>query len=68
VLQKRLGRRIAFLRKKAGLTQEEFAENTRYSVEFIGLIERGINAPSVAGLERIAKALEVGIKDLFDFD
>jgi transcriptional regulator with XRE-family HTH domain len=56
------------LRKKAGLTQEEFAESTKYSVEFIGLIERGINAPSVAGLERIAKALDVGIRDLFDFD
>jgi hypothetical protein len=31
------------------------------------LVERGVNAPSVAGLEKFAKALKVDIKELFDF-
>jgi transcriptional regulator with XRE-family HTH domain len=66
VLKKRLGKRIASLRRAAGLTQAKLAEQSGYSVEFISLVERGINAPSVEGCERIAKILEVSVKDLFD--
>jgi len=67
VIKKKLGRRIAELRKAKGLTQEKFAEKTGYSVEFISFVERGINAPSIAGCDRIAKVLKLPIKDLFDF-
>lgn len=67
MIKKRLGQRIAELRKRAGLTQEQFAEKTDYSVEFISFVERGINAPSIEGCERIAKALGLSLKDLFDF-
>lgn len=67
MINRALGRRIASLRKAAGITQEALAEKCGYSVEFISLIERGVNAPSVAGLGRIAEVLNVQIKDLFDF-
>ncbi|MGH7989447.1 MAG: helix-turn-helix domain-containing protein [Limisphaerales bacterium] len=67
MLKKRLGKRIAELRRTAELTQAQFAEKSGYSIEFISLVERGINAPSVDGLERIAKTLRVSVKDLFDF-
>jgi transcriptional regulator with XRE-family HTH domain len=67
VIEKVLGKRIAEIRKSNGLTQENLAEKTGYSVEFISLVERGLNAPSVAGLAKIAKALKVEVKDLFDF-
>lgn len=67
MVEKALGKRIAKLRKDKELSQEQLAANTDYSVEFISLVERGINAPSVAGLEKIAVALGVEIKDLFDF-
>jgi len=67
VIKKKLGRRIAEMRKAKGFTQERFAEKTGYSVEFISFVERGINAPSITGCERIAKALNRPIKDLFDF-
>jgi len=67
VLKKQLGRQIAMLRRSKKLTQENLAEKGGYSVEFISLVERGINAPSVDGCERIAKILRVSIKDLFDF-
>jgi transcriptional regulator with XRE-family HTH domain len=49
------------------MTQSQLAEGSGYSEDFIGLVERGINAPSVEGLEKIAKALKVEIKKLFDF-
>ena len=67
MLQRKLGQRIAFLRKARKLTQEQLAERVGCSVEFISLVERGINAPSVAGLEKFAKALKVEVKDLFNF-
>jgi transcriptional regulator with XRE-family HTH domain len=68
VLQKKLGQRIAALRKKQGLTQEALAEVIGCSVEFISLVERGVNAPSVAGLQGFADALKVEVRDLFTFD
>lgn len=67
MVQKLLGKRIADLRKAKGLSQEDLAAKAEYSTEFISLVERGVNAPSVAGLSRIARVLGVEIKDLFDF-
>lgn len=67
MVKTQLGRRIAKLRQAAGLTQEKLAEKSGYSVEFVSLVERGVNAPSVEGCERIAKAVRVPLKDLFDF-
>ena len=68
MLQKKLGQRIAALRKKQGLAQEALAEVIGCSVEFISLVERGVNAPSVAGLQGFADALKVEVRDLFTFD
>lgn len=64
-LQQRLGLRIALLRRRAGLSQEELAERTAYSVDFIGLVERGVNAPTVSRLKDIADALSVEVWHLF---
>ena len=68
MLLRKLGQRIATLRKARKLTQEQFAEAIGCSVEFISLVERGVNAPSVAGLEKFAKVLKVEVKDLFTFE
>lgn len=68
MLQKKLGQRIASLRKGRKLTQEQLAEALGCSVEFISLVERGVNAPSVAGLEKFAKILKVEVKELFAFE
>jgi len=67
MIHKALGKRIAVLRRRKGFSQEKLAEHSGYSVEFVSLVERGVNAPSVAGLAKIAKALSVEVKDLFDF-
>jgi transcriptional regulator with XRE-family HTH domain len=67
VLQRKLGQRIANLRRTKKLTQEQLAEAVGCSVEFISLVERGVNAPSVAGLERFAKVLHVEVRELFTF-
>ena len=67
MLQKKLGQHIADLRKTRRLTQVRLAKAVGCSVEFISLVERGVNAPSVARLEDLAKALKVGVVDLFTF-
>ena len=67
MLQKQLGRRISELRRLQSLTQEQLAEAVNCSVEFVSLVERGVNSPSVAGLEKFADALKVKPRDLFFF-
>ena len=67
MLQQKLGKRIADLRREKGLTQVQLAKMTGYSVEFISLVERGVNGPSIAGLEKFGMALNVDVTDLFDF-
>ncbi len=68
MLKKKLGRRIALLRRSNSLTQEKFAEAVGCSVEFISLVERGVNAPSVERLEKFAKVLNVKVSRLFTFE
>ncbi len=67
MLQRKLGQRIADLRKTRRLTQVQLAKAVGCSVEFISLVERGVNAPCVARLEDFAKALKVRVVDLFAF-
>jgi transcriptional regulator with XRE-family HTH domain len=67
-LGRNLGRRIYGFRKQNGLTQAALAEKSKISNEFISAVERGAKLPSLEVLERIATALRVEIKDLFNFD
>ncbi len=66
-LRQRFGKRVRVLRKQAGFSQEELAARADISVDFLSLIERGINAPSFETLERLAEALGIQARDLFDF-
>jgi transcriptional regulator with XRE-family HTH domain len=67
MVQKKLGQRIADLRKNRRRTQAQFAKALGCSVEFVSLVERGVNAPTVARLGDFAKALKVEVVDLFTF-
>jgi transcriptional regulator with XRE-family HTH domain len=60
--------RLRQIRLQRRMTQEQFAEVTGISVDFLSLIERGINAPSFEVLEKIAKKLHVPVADLFRFE
>ena len=46
---------------------EQFAERIGVSVDFLSLIERGINAPSFETIEQVARKLRIPAKALFDF-
>lgn len=64
----KLGKRIKYLREEASLTQEKLAEKTGLSLDFIGKIEVTINKPGLKSILKIANALEIPPKELFDFD
>lgn len=61
-----LGRRIKTLRELRGLTQNDFAAELDRSVDAVSMIERGLNWPSVATLERMAAVLNVSTTELFN--
>ena len=67
-LKGQFGKRIKTLRKQKRMTQEQLAEASNISVDFLSLVERGKSGPSFEVLERLAGALGVPVKDLFDFD
>lgn len=66
-LRQQFGIRLKAIRLERKLTQEEFAELVGISVDFLSLIERGVNAPSFAVLERMAGKLRLPVRELFDF-
>jgi transcriptional regulator with XRE-family HTH domain len=59
--------RVRQIRMERGMSQERFAELVDVSVDFLSLIERGINAPSFETLEKIARKLRRPVADLFNF-
>ena len=66
-LRRQFGIRLKAIRLERKLTQEQFAELLGISVDFLSLIERGINAPSFEVLERMACKLDLQVRELFDF-
>lgn len=62
-----LGRRIKELRKIRGLSQEELSEKVDIDPKHLSRIEVGRGFPSLDTLEKIAKALNVEMKDFFEF-
>ena len=67
ILYKSLGARIKYLREGKGFTQDKLAETSGLSIDYIGKIEVNINKPGLRALIKIANALDVHIKELFDF-
>jgi transcriptional regulator with XRE-family HTH domain len=65
-VEARLGRRVAELRKAAKLTQEQLAEKVGVAPETISRLERGASVPSLRSLERIAAAVGVQLRDMFE--
>jgi len=61
------GKKIKEYRKKKGLTQAELAETVSVDDKHISCIESGKNFPSPDLIGRLAEALNVEPKDLFEF-
>ena len=66
-LHKLFGQRIVELRKKKGLTQEDLCDSIGVDRSYMGFIERGERNPTLDKIGKIADALGVSLKELFDF-
>lgn len=64
-IKKKLGAKIRELRKERWSSQEEFASKCKLHRTYIGIVERGEKNLSLENIEKMAKVLEVEIKDLF---
>lgn len=65
-----LGLKIAYYRKKAGLTQEQLAEQAKLSTVFLAQVEAPgvMMGISLESLFRLADALEVPLSKLVEDD
>lgn len=66
--KRRIGARIKSLRRGRGLTQDQVAERTGLSVNYLSRIERGLENPTLETLLAMAEALKVDPLDLFTFE
>ncbi len=67
-LREKFGQRLRAIRLARKLSQEQFSELLGISVDFLSLIERGINAPSFENLDAFSVQLSMPLSALFDFD
>lgn len=63
-VQKRLGKRVAELRKKRGFSQEGFAHECGFHRSYMGAVERGEKNLTIAMINKIAKALGITLAEL----
>lgn len=64
--QQLVGQRIRAIRLAKGISGRSLAERCGVSPSFISQVEGGQASPSIGSLERLARALGVGISDLFE--
>ena len=62
---KDFGKRVAELRGKQKLTQEQLADLVDLHRTYIGFIEQGKRNPSISNVKKIAKVLKVSLSELF---
>lgn len=63
-MRKLVGRNVRRIRLKKGLTQEQFAEISGFSQQYISGLEQGRRNPTVVTLYELAMALGVSHVDL----
>ena len=62
------GKKIREVRIKANLSQEMLANDANIPINQVGRIERAEINTSINTIYKLAKALEIDVKDLFDFE
>jgi len=65
-IQKKVGERVRKLRKRKEISQEELAHRAGLHRTYIGMIERAEKNITLLNIEKIANALDVAIKEIFE--
>jgi transcriptional regulator with XRE-family HTH domain len=67
-LRRVVARNLRRMRRERGLSQEELADRARLNRNYVGMIEREENAPTVDALEQLSTALNVDPVSFFRSD
>ena len=67
-VSQKFGIRIKELRAVRGITQEDLAELSGLSRQYIGDVERGVRNISLANIDKIARAFKITLSELFNFE
>ena len=62
----KFGKRVRHIREKKGLSQESLADLANVHRTYIGMVERAEKNITLLNIQKLAKALKVDIKELFD--
>src|SRR6056297_228980 len=63
-----ISKNIRLLRKSKNITLKELSSKTNLSVSFISQVERGVSSITITSLKKIADALEISMRELFDVE
>ena len=66
-IQRKFGAKLAYVRKSKKLYQMKLAELVDMNFNYIGQIERGEANVTINTMTLLANALDIEMKDLFDF-
>ncbi len=64
-INKQLGMRIKYLRKLKRMSQEDLALEAEVNKNYLSDLERGERNPTLKILEKIARALDINLQELF---
>lgn len=67
-MRKLVGRNVRRLRLASGMTQEQYAERSGFSQQYISDLERGRRNPTIVSVFELAQALGVAPLDLLADD
>ena len=59
------GERIRYFRNLRGWSQETLALQAEINPAFLGHLERGLKSPTIKTLEKIVRALDISLAELF---
>ena len=67
-IRERVGKRVKELRNELGVSQEELADMVDLDRTYITSVECGKRNISIVNIEKLTKALNVTLADLFNFE
>lgn len=62
------GEKVRTMRNRLGISQEELANRANLHRTYIGMIERAEKNITLINIEKIAKALETSVEQLFNYE
>jgi transcriptional regulator with XRE-family HTH domain len=67
-IAQQVGERIRKLRHERGVSQEQLALKAGITPSYLGQVERGEKSPTIDSVDKVARALQVSLEELFSFE